>query len=112
MPEAYELMSYVCSLNVPVAILTALPRRRHIPYAEEDKRQWITDHWGPMEFHVGPYAVDKQAYAQPGYVLIDDSRLNIPQWRALGGYGILYENLLQTKLELEKILHASPVEEK
>ena len=36
--------------------------------------------------------IDKQKYATPNSVLIDDSERNINQWIAKGGIGILYDN--------------------
>lgn len=103
MPEAFILLEYLRGLDVPLAILTALPRRDSVPEAEEDKRQWVLKHVGPMEFNVGPYAVNKQQFAGPGLVLIDDSKLNIPQWKAKGGIGILYTGFMPCYDALERI---------
>ena len=36
-------------------------------------------------------AVEKQDYSGPGKVLIDDSPMNIEQWQARGGIGILHK---------------------
>jgi hypothetical protein len=103
MPEALEMMEYLEGLNIPLAILTALPRRREIPYAEEDKREWIKDFINPtMEFRIGPYAIDKQNHCEPGFVLIDDNEKNIAQWNARGGIGIFYKNFKQVVGELSK----------
>jgi hypothetical protein len=102
MPEADILMEYLRGLDVPLAILTALPRRSSIPDAEADKRAWVK-HWvGDIEFNIGPYAKDKQRFAGPGRVLIDDSELNIPQWRSRGGFGILYTDFLTCYDQLER----------
>ena len=104
MEDAFALMGYLESLRVPIAILTALPRRKEIRDAEEDKRSWVHKYFGNMEFHIGPYAVNKQEFCEPGFVLIDDSRLNIPQWNARGGFGILHQDFISTKKAVENIL--------
>lgn len=106
-PDAPALMQYLRSLDTPLCILTALPRRRVIPNSAEDKEAWIRKHIDPsIEFRIGPYAVDKQNHCEgEGHVLIDDSRLNIPQWNAKGGHGILFHNLDQTLKELDSLVH-------
>lgn len=103
MPEATLLMEYLRGLDIPLAILTAIPRRDTIPDAEQDKREWVEKNFGPMEFHIGPYAVNKQQFAGPGLVLIDDSKLNIQQWRAKGGIGILYTGFMPCYDQFEQI---------
>lgn len=106
MPEAFLLMEYLKGLNIPLAILTGIPRRSSVPDAEQDKKEWIYRHFGPMEFHIGPYAVEKQKFSGPGKVLIDDSTLNIPQWQAKGGIGILYTGFMQCHDALERLRRA------
>jgi hypothetical protein len=94
MPEAFLLMEYLQGLEIPLAILTALPRRDSVPDAESDKHKWIQKYFGDMEFHVGPYAKDKQKRSKPGQILIDDSLLNVPQWNSKGGKAFLYKGFM------------------
>lgn len=104
-PWAYEMMDYLRSLGVPLAILTALPRRLVIPQAEPDKQEWIASLIDPdLEFQIGPYAIDKQNFCEEGYVLVDDNKKNIDQWNARGGIGIYFTDLEDLKKEISKIL--------
>jgi 5'(3')-deoxyribonucleotidase len=105
LPDAQELMSFLRETEIPLAILTALPRRNTVPDAESDKRTWIKKYIDPsIEFNIGPFAIDKQNFAKPGRVLIDDNDKNIAQWNAKGGIGILHRTLQATLEELVKVL--------
>lgn len=106
MPEAFILMDYLRGLNVPLAILTALPRRSSIPEAEQDKADWVKRHIGNIEFNVGPYAIDKQRLSRPGHVLIDDNEKNIAQWNAKGGTAIFYEGFMILYDAMERLRRA------
>ena len=84
-----------------IQILTAIPRRANFPTAERDKRIWVAKHFGEdVKVNIGPFAIDKQNYCKPGDLLIDDSELNIPQWRAKGGIGILHKSGFATVYEI------------
>jgi 5'(3')-deoxyribonucleotidase len=107
MPEATLLMEYLRGLDIPLAILTALPRRSTVPTGAEDKHKWIVQHFGDMEFHAAKSAVYKQQWAGPGLVLIDDSELNIPQWKAQGGIGIRYTGFMPCYDRMERLLRES-----
>jgi hypothetical protein len=78
-----------------VRTLTALPRRSTHPTATQEKQDWhtanINCHYPQIEMCTGPYAIDKQKWCKPGHILIDDKPLNIQQWEAKGGIGILHE---------------------
>ena len=104
MGEAFLLMDYLRSLQIPLAILTALPRRGSVPDAEADKAAWILQHFGPMEFNVGPYAIDKQNFSRPGYVLIDDNEKNIAQWNARGGTAFFYDGFMGLYDDMERLM--------
>jgi 5'(3')-deoxyribonucleotidase len=104
MPEAKQLMTYLQSLNIPLAILTALPRKSSIPSAEADKQQWVRENLGDIEFNVGPYAKNKQRFSGAGLMLIDDKIENVQEWEAKGGIGILYTGFNKAKQDIEKAL--------
>lgn len=99
---------YGCKL----AVLTAIPRIGRLPLVAQHKQEWLAEHFPQFpdlltNFNIGPYAVDKQNHCKPDHVLIDDSDLNIPQWIAKGGCGILHtsaeQSLAELVLHLEKI---------
>lgn len=75
-----------------VEILTALPRRSTHPHAAQEKQDWLNLHgMGHIKMNVGPYAIDKQKWCNPGDILIDDKDLNIEQWSNKGGIAIHHE---------------------
>lgn len=96
LPDADQLVTGIIDVcteygYIP-SVLTAIPKYGRIPNAEIHKRRWIYEHWPILleNFFIGPHAVDKQLHCTPGDILIDDSHLNIPQWNAAGGIGILH----------------------
>lgn len=120
MPDADQLVDGVYELaqkhSCTVGILTAVPKMKRFPQAEEHKRQWLEEHWGQKypglleNFKIGPYSVDKQHHCQPGYVLIDDRKINIQQWNAKGGYGIRHISAEQSLGALKKYLESVQVQ--
>jgi 5'(3')-deoxyribonucleotidase len=106
LPDADELVAGVIEACVTYdyvpAILTAIPKFGRFPDAVQHKKEWIRTKWPVLHknFNIGPYAVNKRDHAKPGHVLIDDSSLNIPQWNAAGGYGILHANAKQSLEQL------------
>lgn len=104
LPDADALVAAVTEVCVEYdaipGILTAIPKYGRLPNAQKHKYEWTRVRWPHLckNFNIGPFAVDKQKHARPGHILIDDSELNIPQWQACGGYGILHvsaENSIQ-----------------
>lgn len=49
------------------------------------------------------YAQDKQKYAAPNHILIDDRLSNIEQWRSQGGIGILHTSAANTIQQLKEL---------
>lgn len=89
-----------------VGVLTALPSMGHIPNALTHKKLWLKRHYPQLleDFNIGPHAVHKQNFAEPGYVLIDDMQINIAQWTLKGGTGILYTNANEALTMLREYL--------
>lgn len=96
LPDADDLVAGVTEVCVKYdalpGILTAIPKFGRLPLAQKHKYEWLRKRWPHLckNFNIGPFAVDKQNHSRPGYVLIDDSHLNIPQWIDKGGIGILH----------------------
>ena len=106
MPNARAFVGAVLETGIPVEVLTALPKKRRIEHAEEDKREYMRRHFceplgADIPFNIGPFSEDKQDWARPGHVLIDDRRLNIVQWISKGGTGILFRDAIQVLQDLE-----------
>lgn len=89
---------------VKIEVLTAIPKRGYFPLAVDHKREWIERRIDPeMKVNFGPYAKDKQYYCECGDILIDDSEMNIQQWIAKGGIGILHKNTDDTIQQLRAL---------
>ena len=107
MEDARDLVSFVEKVakvhHYSVGILTALPKMKVVPKAEQHKKEWLAKYFPQLlvDFNIGPYAVNKQEFCQEGYILIDDSVKNIPQWNAKGGIGILHKNANSTIRKLK-----------
>jgi 5'(3')-deoxyribonucleotidase len=115
LPDADELVAGVIEMCVMhdyvPAILTAIPKFGRLPDAVRHKKEWIRTKWPVLHknFNIGPYAVNKQDHATPSSVLIDDSPLNIPQWNAAGGHGILHTSAAQSLEQLTSFMEAQHV---
>lgn len=78
-PWAVELFTRLTALD-RVLVATALNPRLHSAYA--GRAEWIARHLKTTDFLIGP---PKVALAQPGRVLVDDSRQTCASWRLKGG---------------------------
>lgn len=78
------------STRFKVEFLTAVPRATTMPSAALDKKMWLDKHFPGFKVNYGPYSRDKQKWAKPGDILVDDKRSNIEEWFNAGGIGILH----------------------
>jgi 5'(3')-deoxyribonucleotidase len=78
------------STRFNVEFLTAVPRTTTMPSAALDKKMWIDKYFPGFVVNYGPYSRDKQKWAIPGDILVDDKRSNILEWYNVGGIGILH----------------------
>jgi 5'(3')-deoxyribonucleotidase len=105
-PYAFDLWTLANSFGANVEILTALPHTRHVPEAEQDKRDWMKKYFGEVKFNIGPYSDDKWKHAKRGDILVDDRAANITAWINKGhGIGILhdYEDYPSTEVRLKRL---------
>ena len=82
-----------------VEILTGIPRpKRGILTAGEDKIRWVRDYLDTdVVVNVVLRAEKPQYCTGPDCILIDDYTLNIQEWEAEGGTGILFESANQVR---------------
>jgi len=66
------------------------------------KRLWVRNNMPGIKLNLAQ-AKDKQNYAAPNYILIDDRTSNIEEWRAAGGIGILHRTAEETIQQLKKL---------
>ena len=76
--------------EVNVEFLSAIPRQTTMPSAKQDKIDWINMYFPETVVNFGPYSKDKQYWARPGDILIDDKPSNIDEWGAAGGIPIFH----------------------
>jgi len=111
MADSKHLVESVLSLasehNYNVGILTAIPKIGRVPYAKFHKKEWVSNNFPELveNFNIGPFAEDKQKHCAWGDILIDDSKLNIPQWINAGGIGILHTSANDSVQQLNKIFY-------
>jgi len=98
MPEAIELMDYLKSTGIPIIILSSTSSENRDNEIRPQKMEWLKKHKIDFPVILVPGARLKKDYATPDSILIDDTSKNIDDWRREGGIGILYENLLHTRI--------------
>jgi hypothetical protein len=84
MPEGKKLWNYI--KNFDVEILSA-PSRSKLSVI--GKKMWVKTMLKPTPKLNLVRAVEKQKFATPNSILIDDKVENINQWKSAGGIGIL-----------------------
>ena len=103
MPDGTKLWSAIENKNVK--ILTSGSTRNTGTMAITGKKQWVMNHLGPIETIVVNSSHDKQKYARPGDILIDDLPTNIKEWNSKQGIGILHHNAQDTLNKLNDVIN-------
>jgi hypothetical protein len=103
-PEADQLVEFCrrfCEQRgYALLFLTAIPKKNDVPWAFYDKVLWAQLRYPDIPVMFGPYSQDKQHHCEPGDILIDDRTINIQEWQAAGGVGILHRGDLTNTLQL------------
>ncbi len=97
MPDGKQLWDYIKKYN---PILLSAPSREES--SKLGKRVWVKREL-PGTKLILKYAPQKQEYASPTSILIDDRQKNIDQWEAAGGIGILHTSTANTIEQLKKL---------
>ena len=89
-------------------ILSAVPKpHRNIPSAREDKINWVRRLLSDQVVINLVYRAEKQNFVKgKGFILIDDYQINIDEWAAAGGTGILFESaedVVKKVMDLEMV---------
>lgn len=108
----YEGCVEVAGDRSQVQILTALSHRAsaQFPDAAKHKVAWARKYIHPnIRVQFGPLAVHKQLHVTHKHdVLIDDMVLNIEQWNAAGGNGILHNDAVASLDRLHRTWNKEP----
>jgi hypothetical protein len=97
MPDGKQLWDYIKKYN---PILLSAPSREES--SKLGKRVWVKREL-PGTKLILKYAPQKQEYASPTSILIDDRQKNIEQWEAAGGIGILHTSTANTIEQLKQL---------
>ena len=97
MPDGQELWNYLKPFN---PVLLSAPSREQS--SRIGKHVWVK-HKIPGTKLILRYASQKQELATPESILIDDRQVNIDQWEAAGGIGILHTSTANTIQQLQKL---------
>jgi hypothetical protein len=103
MSDGTKLWSAIENKNVKV--LTSGSTRNTGTMAINGKKKWVADHLGPIETIVVNSSHEKQKYARPGDILIDDLYSNISEWTVKKGTGILHRNADDTINKLNDVIN-------
>jgi 5'(3')-deoxyribonucleotidase len=94
MPDHMDLWNFL--RHYQVTILTAIPKTAQKEHAAQDKRDWVMNYIQPDVHIITCFGAEKQNYAHPKGILIDDTGRNIGQWMNKGGIGILHRDARTT----------------
>jgi hypothetical protein len=97
MPDGKQLWDYIKKYN---PILLSAPSREES--SKLGKRVWVKRELPDVKL-ILKYASQKQEYASPTSILIDDRQKNIDQWEAAGGIGILHTSTPNTIKQLQQL---------
>ena len=97
MPDGQKLWDYLKPFN---PVLLSAPSREQS--SRIGKHVWVK-YKIPGTKLILRYASQKQELATPESILIDDRQVNIDQWEAAGGIGILHTSTANTIQQLQKL---------
>ena len=92
MPGAHKLWDELKKFSP--TILTSPSRHES---SKKGKKEWLKDNLPGVPFIIEQ---DKEKYAAPDAILIDDREDNIKKWEEKGGIGILHKSVPQTLVQL------------
>ncbi len=86
-------------------ILTAIPKpKKNIANSKEDKISWVRRVLSKDIVINVVYKEEKKNYCHgESYILIDDYKKNIEEWKSFGGTGILHKDAKSTIQELKEL---------
>jgi hypothetical protein len=96
MPDAMELINLLRSLDVPTEILSSSASDKRDPDIRPQKLEWLKKHNIEFPPIIVPGKRHKKDYSNENTLLIDDTQVNIDQWRREGGIGIHHQDANST----------------
>lgn len=96
MPDAQLLLNYLSKLSIPTEILSSTSSEKRDAEIRAQKLMWLQTHNIGFKVNLVPGKRFKKDFSNPNSLLIDDTSVNIDQWRREGGIGILHTDALTT----------------
>jgi beta-phosphoglucomutase-like phosphatase (HAD superfamily) len=96
MPDAMDLINFLRSLKVPTEILSSSASEKRDPDIRPQKLEWLKKNNIEFPAIIVPGKRHKKEYSNKNTLLIDDTSVNIDQWRREGGIGILHTDAFTT----------------
>jgi hypothetical protein len=96
MPDALQLINYLQGLKVPTEILSSTSSEKRDVAIRPQKLEWLKKHNINFPPVLVPGKRHKKDYSNANSILIDDTSVNIDQWRREGGIGILHTDAITT----------------
>ena len=96
MPDAVTLLNYLSKLNIPTEILSSTASEKRDADIRAQKLMWLQTHNIGFKVNLVPGKRLKKDFSNANSILIDDTPVNIDQWRREGGVGILHTDALTT----------------
>ena len=97
MSDGKQLWEFITN-NFYVELLSSPSRSEH---SRLGKHLWVRNHKLGVKLNLA-YSHNKQKYAAPSHILIDDRKDNIEDWESQGGIGILHTSAKETIECLQK----------
>ena len=96
MPDAVPLLNYLSKLNIPTEILSSTSSEKRDADIRAQKLMWLQTHNIGFKVNLVPGKRLKKDFSNVNSILIDDTPVNIDQWRREGGVGILHTDTIST----------------
>ena len=96
LPDAVPLLNYLSKLNIPTEILSSTSSEKRDTDIRAQKLMWLQTHNIGFKVNLVPGKRLKKDFSNANSILIDDTPVNIDQWRREGGVGILHTDTIST----------------
>jgi hypothetical protein len=96
LPDAVPLLNYLSKLNIPTEILSSTSSEKRDADIRAQKLMWLQTHNIGFKVNLVPGKRLKKDFSNANSILIDDTPVNIDQWRREGGVGILHTDTIST----------------
>jgi hypothetical protein len=96
LPDAVPLLNYLSKLNIPTEILSSTSSEKRDADIRAQKLMWLQTHNIGFKVNLVPGKRLKKDFSNANSILIDDTPVNIDQWRREGGIGILHTDTIST----------------